>query len=98
MRIGIDPCISGAMALLDDNLSWIQLGLMPTMTLGKRKMVNTAALAKVLITWEAHSAGLQSQLTVYLERVSAMPGQGVSGMFNFGVSYGIVQGIQLIVS
>ena len=89
MRIGIDPGISGAMALLDDNLCWLQISSMPTMTMGKRQVVNAAELAKQIKSWD----NVFPKLTVYLERVSAMPGQGVSGMFNFGVSYGIIQGI-----
>lgn len=28
-----------------------------------------------------------------LERVSAMPGQGVTGMFNFGMNFGFIQGL-----
>ena len=29
----------------------------------------------------------------YLELVGAMPGQGVSSMFNFGVTYGAIRGV-----
>jgi crossover junction endodeoxyribonuclease RuvC len=89
-RIGIDPGVSGALALIapDDSLS--DLIDMPTMLLtGKRQTVNAAELGKVLRGW---LMGSHSTIAI-LEQVSAMPGQGVSSMFSFGTSYGIVQGV-----
>jgi crossover junction endodeoxyribonuclease RuvC len=92
-RIGIDPGITGALALLKYDLDAIFPKIMawsdmPVMALAKNKqMVNAAELFKLLKSWRADN------LVVYLEYVSAMPGQGVSGMFNFGVGYGMVQAI-----
>ena len=37
--------------------------------------------------------GSEKQTRVIIEQVSAMPGQGVTSMFNFGQSYGILKGI-----
>jgi crossover junction endodeoxyribonuclease RuvC len=51
-----------------------------------KNQVNAAALATILRID-------QKPCTAYLEAVSAMPGQGVSSMFSFGTSYGIVQGV-----
>jgi len=87
MIVGLDPGISGAIAFLKDNLEFIAVFDMPTMPLSKSKnQVNAAALAKIirLHPWP---------MTAYLEAVSAMPKQGVSSMFSFGTSYGIVQGV-----
>lgn len=90
-RIGVDVGIGGALALLDDQFHCKEVLDMPVMALsGRKQQVNAAELAKILAKWRAKC---DSGLTVYLERASAMPGQGVSSMFNFGVSYGIVQGI-----
>lgn len=91
MKIGIDPGVSGALALLaDDNSALIDIADMPVMALGKTKrQVNAAELAKILAKW--NESFLVS--VAYLEQVSAFPGQGVTAMFNFGVSYGVVQGV-----
>ena len=35
----------------------------------------------------------KKEIKVIIEQVSAMPGQGVTSMFNFGQSYGILKGI-----
>lgn len=89
MKIGIDPGISGALALLEEDGTISDYVDMPVMALmGKRNQVNAAELGKIIKLW---TNGISC--TAYLERVSAMPGQGVSSMFGFGVSYGIVQGV-----
>jgi crossover junction endodeoxyribonuclease RuvC len=87
MKIGIDPGLSGAIAVLGDNQSLFAVYDMPVMALSKGKsQVNAAALAVIL-------REVLVPTVAYLEAVSAMPGQGVSGMFSFGTSYGIVQGV-----
>jgi crossover junction endodeoxyribonuclease RuvC len=61
------------------------------MAMGKHKhQINTAELAKIIMNWKIKS---DTGLTAYLEYVSAQPGQGVSSMFNFGKSCGVVEGI-----
>ena len=87
IRIGIDPGIHGALACLTD--STCQVVDMPVMiATGKRFQVNAAELGKIIKKWSEGNSCI-----AYLERVSAMPLQGVSSMFSFGVSYGIVQGV-----
>ena len=91
MKIGVDPGLSGAIAVLNDDLSLVAVYDMPVMPVRKGKnQVNAAALVKILSSAIDYPRRLQP--TAYLEQVSAMPGQGVSGMFSFGTSYGIVQG------
>lgn len=86
MRIGIDPGVMGAMAVLDDKFRCIELHDMPTMPLGKKHLqINAAALADLFNHYPP--------CHVYLEEVHAMPKQGVSSTFNFGTSYGVVQGV-----
>jgi len=92
-RIGVDPGITGAIAVLDENLACIATYEMPTMRMGKKQQVNAAELARLL---HIHTKWLEKDptcVTAYLELVTAMPGQGVAGMFNFGCSYGVVQGV-----
>ncbi len=91
MRIGIDPGINGALALLNQNLEFMHVENMPAMlSTGKRQKVNAVELAKILNRWRNI---VNEPIICYLEQVSAMPGQGVSSMFGFGVSYGIIQGV-----
>ena len=66
---------------------------MPTMTDGKKnkKQVNGAQIYNEIST---KIGGVEKQnLRVIIEQVSAMPGQGVTSMFNFGQSFGILKGI-----
>jgi len=85
MRIGIDCGITGAIAKLNDDYSFIAVYDMPTMPgTGKRKQVNAAELVKIL-----RSAGG----VAFVERASSMPNQGVASMFSFGTSYGIILGV-----
>lgn len=91
MRIGIDPGITGAVAILNDELQALDVHDMPTMQLGvNHQQVNAAALARIIEHWGTLNTKAP---TVYLEQVGAMPGQGVTSMFNFGTSYGVVMGI-----
>jgi crossover junction endodeoxyribonuclease RuvC len=93
MIIGIDPGVTGAIAFLEDK-TFILCAVhdMPTMLLGQSKQqVNEAELVKIINFQLSFPHTII--LAVYLERVSAMPGQGVTGMFNFGMSYGSVKGV-----
>jgi len=95
--IGIDPGLTGAVSFLRDiSFTIYNIYDMPVMAgSGKRQQVNAAELTKIF--QEAHreyaTVKKAENIIVYLERVSAMPGQGVSGMFSFGCSYGIVLGV-----
>ena len=66
---------------------------MPNMTEGKKnkKQVNGAQ------TYHEISLRIKNlkkeEIKVVIEQVSAMPGQGVTSMFNFGQSFGILKGI-----
>lgn len=86
VTVGIDPGISGAIAIIYGKDEGRKLEDMPVMAgTGKRQTVNGSALARLM--------PLGNDVTCYLEQVAAMPGQGVSSMFSFGTSYGIVLGV-----
>lgn len=91
MIIGVDPGINGAIAFLNDDLTLVAVHDMPVMAATKtRKQVNAAELAKIIgKTAQSHV----TLATAVVERVGSMPKQGVSGMFSFGQSYGVVLGI-----
>jgi crossover junction endodeoxyribonuclease RuvC len=90
--IGIDPGISGSICFLD-NGKILEVIEMPVMTDGKKnkKQVNGSQvyneITKRIKQFE------KNQIRVVIEHVSAMPGQGVTSMFNFGQSFGILKGI-----
>ena len=90
--IGIDPGISGSICFLD-NGKILDVIEMPIMIDGKKnkKQVNGSQvyneISKRIKQFE------KNQIRVVIEQVSAMPGQGVTSMFNFGQSFGILKGI-----
>ena len=87
--VGIDPGISGALCVLKDG-SISMVADMPTMIEGtkSKKQINAAELANIL-----QKEKISQDDKVILESVSAMPGQGVTGMFSFGQSFGVIKGV-----
>ena len=90
--IGIDPGIKGAICILKDGVV-IDVFDMPVMPVGKKNksQVNGSQIyneiQKVIENKD------KQDIKVVIEQVSAMPGQGVTSMFNFGQSYGVLKGI-----
>ena len=90
--IGIDPGISGSICFLEDGIIKDVLE-MPTMTEGKKnkKQVNGSQIFnEISLKIKSYE---KKNIKVVIEQVSAMPGQGVTSMFNFGQSFGILKGI-----
>jgi crossover junction endodeoxyribonuclease RuvC len=90
--IGIDPGITGSICFFQDG-KIIDVIEMPNMTEGKKnkKQVNGA---QVFYEISLRIKGVKKEdIKVVIEQVSAMPGQGVTSMFNFGQSFGILKGI-----
>ena len=89
--IGIDPGISGSICFFKDGRI-LEVIEMPVMTEGKKnkKQVNGAQINNEFLK-RIHNK--DDDIRVVIEQVSAMPGQGVTSMFNFGQSYGILKGI-----
>ena len=90
--IGIDPGISGSICFFE-NGKILEVIEMPTMTDGKKnkKQVNGAQIYNEVL--KRINNNLRQNIRVVIEQVSAMPGQGVTSMFNFGQSFGILKGI-----
>ena len=90
--IGIDPGISGSICFFQDG-KIIDVVEMPTMTDGKKnkKQVNGSQIFNE-ISFRVKKLD-KKDVKVIIEQVSAMPGQGVTSMFNFGQSFGILKGI-----
>jgi len=90
--IGIDPGISGSICFFRDG-KIIDVIEMPIMTEGKKnkKQVNGSQIFNEIS--ERIKNIDKNDVKVVIEQVSAMPGQGVTSMFNFGQSFGILKGI-----
>ena len=89
--IGIDPGISGSICFFEDG-KILEVIEMPVMTEGKKnkKQVNGAQIYNEFLKRINRE---DDEVRVVIEQVSAMPGQGVTSMFNFGQSFGILKGI-----
>ena len=90
--IGIDPGISGSICFFE-NGNIIDVIEMPTMTEGKKnkRQVNGSQIYNEIL--KRTNNYRKQDIRVIIEHVSAMPGQGVTSMFNFGQSFGILKGI-----
>ena len=90
--IGIDPGVSGSICFLKDG-KILDVIEMPVMNEGKKnkKQVNGAQIYNE-ITKKINS-NPETKIRVVIEHVTAMPGQGVTSMFNFGQSFGVLKGI-----
>ena len=88
--VGIDPGLSGAIAILENNkvLSIFEMPVMPEGKKNKRQ-INSAQLVKIL----KDNISSNDEISVVIEQVNAMPGQGVTSMFNFGQTFGAIKGI-----
>ena len=88
--IGIDPGLSGAIVILEENKV---LGMfdMPVMAEGKKnkRQLNSAQLVNII----NEHIKKNEEIAVVVEQVNAMPGQGVTSMFNFGQTFGAIKGV-----
>jgi crossover junction endodeoxyribonuclease RuvC len=83
--IGIDPGLTGGVAVLDRSGILIALADLPVIRDGALAWVHGGNLASWIME---HTAGMHKAAVV--ERVSAMPKQGVASSFKFGVGFGAV--------
>jgi len=90
--IGIDPGISGAICFFEDG-QVKEIIDMPVMADGKKnkRQINGPQTYNEILKRINNLP--KKDITVVIEQVSAMPGQGVTSMFNFGQSFGVLKGI-----
>ena len=90
--IGIDPGISGSICFFEDG-KVTDIVEMPNMAEGKKnkRQVNGAQIYNEISSRIKNFN--KEDIKVVIEQVSAMPGQGVTSMFNFGQSFGVLKGI-----
>ena len=90
--IGIDPGITGSICFFEDG-KIIDVVEMPNMAEGKKnkRQVNGAQIYHEISKRIKNIE--KKDIKVVIEQVAAMPGQGVTSMFNFGQSFGVIKGI-----
>ena len=88
--VGIDPGLKGAIAILQDK-KVLSITDMPVMADGKKnkRQLNNAQLAEIL----RKNTSEGDEISIVVEQVNAMPGQGVTSMFNFGQTFGAIKGV-----
>ena len=88
--VGIDPGLSGAIAILENN-KVLNIFDMPVMAEGKKnkRQLNSAQLVNII----KDNTKPDAEIAVVVEQVNAMPGQGVTSMFNFGQTFGAIKGV-----
>ena len=88
--IGIDPGLSGGIAVLENN-KILNMFDMPVMAEGKKnkRQLNSAQLVSLF----KDNIKVNEEIVVVVEQVNAMPGQGVTSMFNFGQTFGAIKGV-----
>ena len=88
--VGIDPGLSGAIAILENN-KVLNIFDMPVMAEGKKnkRQLNSAQLVSII----KNNTKPDVEIAVVVEQVNAMPGQGVTSMFNFGQTFGAIKGV-----
>ena len=88
--IGVDPGISGAISVIE-NKKILEVYDTPTMIEGKKnkRQINGAHVSNII----KERLNGNKEVVVVVENVNAMPGQGVTSMFNFGQSFGVIKGI-----
>jgi len=83
--ISIDPGLTGAVGYYTNLGNLVRIDDMPisAKTSGKGNQLNASALADIIGQAD----------TAIIERVHAMPGQGVTSVFGFGRSLGVIEGV-----
>jgi crossover junction endodeoxyribonuclease RuvC len=82
--VGIDPGLSGGLALLSADGSLIEALRMPVLKLNGKGEINLAALSATLHRWQPGH--------VWIEQQQSMPRQGVASSFRTGQNYGDLRG------
>lgn len=85
MIIGIDPGLGGGIAVVGRMGNLIYAVNTPVFKIKGKTVLDIYAVAKLLAEYRLADRAV-------IEQVGAMPGQGVTSMFNFGFSTGVLHG------
>lgn len=87
MIIGIDPGLSGGICILTNGGELCGIAKMPTYKENKKNNIDVKRVHELLTYW---GNLFKPVSTIIIEKVHAMPKQGVTSMFNFGYGYGLI--------
>jgi len=97
LTFGVDPGISGTISVLH-NGRYVDVIDAPTITLGKavkgkarKRQLDCQAITRYIA--DVKDRWWHEKAYAIIEVVHSMPGQGVTSTFNFGLSYGMIQGV-----
>lgn len=85
--LGIDPGLSGALALYDPTDGSLEIADIPVLQLKSKRIIDEYALARRIDCWSSRVR------EVWLELVGVRPGEGAVGAFSFGKGYGVIRGV-----
>src|SRR5688572_28563786 len=88
MVLGIDPGLDGGLGWLTLDDRYVNAIPMPVVKIGKKRQIDRWRLVEFL-----RVLGPQYIQCCVIEEVHAMPKQGVTSMFTFGMGYGVVLGV-----
>ena len=91
ITVGVDPGITGAVGVLKDG-QYLAVFDIPSIAKGGgtvKREIDPSGLAREITA----RLDTKEYCEVILERVNAMPGQGVSSVFSFGDSYGCCRAV-----
>lgn len=86
--VGIDPGISGAIAVINAHNEVCKVYDLPLEQIGKKRRIDALQLADILKSILSH----YNVIACALERVSSSPQQGVGSAFTFGDTSGVIRG------
>ena len=87
--VGVDPGLHGAICFMD-SFGGVKVHDLPVITDGKLKWIDGSMLGSLFMDHENMPNGFRNEKLAVVERVHAMPKQGVSSSFNFGVGFGSI--------
>lgn len=85
--LGIDPGLSGAVALYDPNTGELEVHDVPVHQIGSKRTIDHYGFARIIDNWSTVNP------VVWLEFVASSPQMGVSSAFKFGDTNGVIRGV-----
>jgi crossover junction endodeoxyribonuclease RuvC len=95
--LGVDVGLTGAIALLNER-ELIEVADLPTMPVGQgtgrvKNQINAAGFSVLLLGLLKKREAEDRETVVFIEKVGAMPDQGIAGAFSLGDSVGSIRGV-----
>lgn len=83
--LAVDPGLKGGIVVMGEDGSVIHTEKMPVLKVDGKGTIDLQLVAKTVRTYQPR--------LICIEQVHAMPGQGVSSVFTFGMGFGGIKGV-----